>query len=438
MKFEWNSKYATIGLYSFLTIGACILLFVFIKDFAYIQAFAGKLAGLLMPFILGFILAYILNPVLNFIEKKLFPLVLGKKVSRKTRRCWAVLLTMLFALAVIAVFFAIVIPQLVDSVMGLYVQIPPALYALQNRIFTWLERLDIGEQYITQLISLSTQYAEQLVNNAYSFITKAVPHLLNMTINFTSGVLKIVVGLIVCVYLFFAKEKFMAQGKKLLYAFLPQKPVNMLLKLAADSHRIFSGFISGKILDSFIIGVLCYIGLLLIGTPYPLLISLIVGVTNVIPYFGPFIGAVPSALFILLIDPIHCLWFLIFILFLQQLDGNVIGPKILGDSTGLSAFWVIFSITLFGGLWGFIGMLIGVPLFAVIYSVCKSYAEYRLRCKEMATETAAYASEECPLIPEKEKKASSGKRGKKRVLFSNAGTVPKDGGHPQKEDKKQP
>lgn len=404
MKFEWNSKYATIGLYSFLTIGASTLLYVFIRDFAYVRAFAGEIVGLLMPFILGFAVAYILNPVLNFIEKKMFPLLLKDKLSRKARRRWAVLLTMLFALVVIGVFFAIVIPQLVDSIMGLYVQIPPALYTLQNRIFSWLEELNIGEEYITQAISVATQYAEQLITNAYSFITKAVPQLLSMTINFTSTVMKVVVGLIVCVYLFFSKEKFMAQSKKLLYALCPEKFANMTLNLAADSHKIFSGFISGKILDSFIIGVLCYIGLILIGTPYPLLISLIVGVTNVIPYFGPFIGAIPSALFILLIDPIHCIWFLIFILFLQQLDGNVIGPKILGDSTGLSAFWVIFSITFFGGIWGFMGMLIGVPFFAVIYSVCKNYTEYRLRMKNMATDTAAYASEENPLIPDKEKK----------------------------------
>ncbi|MEG1870054.1 MAG: AI-2E family transporter, partial [Oscillospiraceae bacterium] len=353
--------------------------------------------------------AYTLNPVLRWIERKALPTITRNKLSQKASRYWGVLLTMLFAIAVVSVFFSIVIPQIVDSVVGIWVQIPPALIAVQNTALETIQKLNIGDEYLSQVIGWITSYAQELITKAYEFITMALPQILGITLNITSAIIKVIVGIIVCVYLLISKEKFFAQIKKLLYAFFPSNFVENVLKLGADSNKIFSGFISGKILDSFIIGILCYIGLLLIGTPYPVLISVIVGVTNIIPYFGPFIGAIPSALFILLISPIDCVWFLIFILFLQQLDGNVIGPKILGDSTGLSAFWVIFSITLFGGIWGFFGMLIGVPLFAVIYSLIKNFTEYRLAFKGMDTETGSYASLENPIIMPKPKQHTSDK-----------------------------
>lgn len=220
----------------------------------------------------------------------------------------------------------------------------------------------------------------------------------------TSRVMSFVVGIIISIYVLMGKERFFAQSKKLLSALIPTPAVDRIVQITHQSHEIFSGFISGKILDSCIVGLLCFIGMVIFRWPYAVLISVMVGVTNVIPYFGPFFGAIPSVLIMLIVDPVKAIWLALFILALQQLDGNVIGPKILGNSTGLSAFWVIFSITVFGSLFGVVGMFIGVPLFAVIYSLVRQFCEWRLSCKGMPTGTADYASPEHTLIEAPPKK----------------------------------
>lgn len=209
-------------------------------------------------------------------------------------------------------------------------------------------------------------------------------------INVLSEVFNFLVGCIVSVYMLFGKETFAAQIKKMLYAGMQVERANMVLHITRKSNEIFGGFIIGKIIDSAIIGVLCFIGITILDMPYILLVSVIVGVTNVIPFFGPYIGAIPSTILIALADPLKGLYFLIFIIALQQLDGNVIGPKILGNSTGLSAFWVVFSILLGGGLFGFIGMIIGVPTFAVIYYIVKMVVEEKLKKKKLPPDTEHY------------------------------------------------
>lgn len=213
-------------------------------------------------------------------------------------------------------------------------------------------------------------------------------------INVLSEVFNFLVGCIVSVYMLFGKETFAAQIKKMLYAGMQVERANMVLHITRKSNEIFGGFIIGKIIDSAIIGVLCFIGITILDMPYILLVSVIVGVTNVIPFFGPYIGAIPSTILIALADPLKGLYFLIFIIALQQLDGNVIGPKILGNSTGLSAFWVVFSILLGGGLFGFIGMIIGVPTFAVIYYIVKMVVEEKLKKKKLPLDTEHYGDVE--------------------------------------------
>ena len=239
---------------------------------------------------------------------------------------------------------------------------------------------------------------QRLATRSYTFLTQVLPNLFGGVMRFTSGLLNVVVGIIIAVYLLLSKEVFYAQVKKLMFAFFPRRAAQAVLNLTHDSNAIFCGFISGKIVDSAIIGVLCFIGCSVLQMPYTVLVSFIVGVTNVIPYFGPFIGAIPSIFIIMIDDPIKSLIFAVFILILQQLDGNVIGPKILGDSTGLSAFWVLFAVTFFGGLFGFVGMLIGVPTFAVIYSLIRNIAEYKLGKKGMKTKTPDYAAQDCPIF----------------------------------------
>lgn len=232
----------------------------------------------------------------------------------------------------------------------------------------------------------------------YSWLSASLPMVLNATKNLTTGLTNLILGVIISIYFLFGKERFLAQIKKALYALFPEDFVKRLVDVTHTSNRIFSGFISGKLLDSLIIGILCFVGMSLFRMPMAMLVSVIVGVTNVIPYFGPIIGAVPSALIVFLIDPIKALWFVFFVICLQQFDGNILGPRILGDSIGMPAFWVIFSILLFGGYFGVFGMFVGVPTFAVIYSIFKIWMEGRLERKNMPTDTKSYASEEHPLL----------------------------------------
>jgi predicted PurR-regulated permease PerM len=202
--------------------------------------------------------------------------------------------------------------------------------------------------------------------------------------------LNIVIGLIVSIYLMASKEKFSGQAKKIIYALFKPVRANVIVETARKSNEIFGGFISGKLLDSAIIGVIAYVVLAILRMPDPVMIAVIIGVTNIIPFFGPFIGAVPSFIIVVLQNPIQGLYFLIFIVVLQQVDGNIIGPKILGNSTGLSPFWVVFAILLFGGLWGFPGMVLGVPTMAVIYYIIKKIVEYGLRKRGLREETNCY------------------------------------------------
>ena len=213
-------------------------------------------------------------------------------------------------------------------------------------------------------------------------------------INILKGLWDFIIGFVISIYVLASKEKFAGQAKKMAYAFFEQKSANRLIKSFRFTHNTFIGFIGGKIVDSFIIGCLCFIGTTLLQTPYAALVSVIVGVTNIIPFFGPYLGAIPSAILILVVDPMHplnCVYFVLFILVLQQFDGNFLGPKILGNSTGLTGFWVIFAITVFGGLFGILGMIVGVPIFAVIYAAIKAVVNTFLRKKDLPVETVKYS-----------------------------------------------
>lgn len=404
MKLQPNKKYTTIAIYAFLVIAAAIALFYLINEHATVGRVIGTFVSLMMPFIYGAALAYILNPVLNWLEKKVFPSLFGERLSRRARRRIGVLISFIFAAAVVAIFLAILIPQIVESINSLAQSIYAFLPQAQQTLNEWTAKYGSNELLLNVLEILGIDVSDpslalqRLATRSYTFLTQVLPNLFGGVMRFTSGLLNVVVGIIIAVYLLLSKEVFYAQVKKLMFAFFPRRAAQAVLNLTHDSNAIFCGFISGKIVDSAIIGVLCFIGCSVLQMPYTVLVSFIVGVTNVIPYFGPFIGAIPSIFIIMIDDPIKSLIFAVFILILQQLDGNVIGPKILGDSTGLSAFWVLFAVTFFGGLFGFVGMLIGVPTFAVIYSLIRNIAEYKLGKKGMKTQTPDYAAQDCPIF----------------------------------------
>ena len=367
----------------FGAIALSIIFFFLIYRFDGFGSAISTLTGILMPFIYGAVIAYLLKPVCNTIEgflRRFIPEKMNGLIS-----ALSIALTILLGLLLIYALCMMIIPQLITSVTTLY-------YTAQRniaRFVQWANHVEFIE---------NNQQIMDLLNNAYDTLntsvdnlvkTKLLPSMQNILSGAAIGVLNVVtwaknlvIGIIVAVYMLASRKRFVQQAKLVLYSVFKPVWAGRIIEEIQYADKMFGGFINGKIMDSAIIGVLCYIGCLIFKFPSALLVSVIIGVTNVIPFFGPFIGAIPATLLILIQNPIKALWFLLFVLVLQQVDGNIIGPKILGNTTGLSSFWVLFAILLFGGLWGFAGMIVGVPLFAVIYDVIKKLVIHGLRRNE--------------------------------------------------------
>jgi len=367
----------------FGAISLSILFFFLIYRFQGFGDAISKLTGILMPFIYGAVIAYLLKPVCNCVEdflRRLLPEKMGTAANML-----AVTISLLFGILVVYALIMMIVPQLITSVTTLY-------YTARNNLndfVDWASHQEIiaSNQKLLDFIETSYDNLQDTLDNLVR--TKLIPSMQSLLSGAALGVMSfvtflknIVIGLIVSVYLLASRKKFGQQGKMILYSLIKPRWADIILEEILYADKMFGGFINGKILDSAIIGVLCYIACLIFKFPSALLVSVIIGVTNVIPFFGPFIGAIPATLLILIQNPIKALWFVLFVLVLQQVDGNIIGPKILGNTTGLSSFWVLFAILLFGGLWGFVGMIIGVPLFAVIYDVLKKFVFHGLRRNE--------------------------------------------------------
>jgi predicted PurR-regulated permease PerM len=311
-----------------------------------------------------------------------------------TIRYLSIFLSLIVAGILIYILGNLIIPQLYVSILGIIRDWPN----IQRRIdafTTWINTTRDNNQTIATyanegIVRVKDYFENWVETDLLSKMNTWFNYFATGVLGFITVVKNLLIGIIVSIYVLLEKEHFAAQGKMIIYALFKTRPANVIIETLRESNRIFGGFIMGKIIDSMIIGLLCFIGLSILKMPYTLLVSVIVGVTNVIPFFGPYFGAIPSALLILFIDPMKCLYFLIFIIILQQIDGNIIGPAIIGDSTGLSAFWVIFSILGGGGLFGLVGMLIGVPTFAVIYYIIRTYIEYRLTSKELKSASQDY------------------------------------------------
>ena len=367
----------------FGAISLSILFFFLIYRFQGFGDAISKLPGILMPFIYGAVIAYLLKPVCNCVEdflRRLLPEKMGTAANML-----AVTISLLFGILVVYALIMMIVPQLITSVTTLY-------YTARNNLndfVDWASHQEIiaSNQKLLDFIETSYDNLQDTLDNIVR--TKLVPSMQSLLSGAALGVMSfvtflknIIIGVIVSVYLLASRKKFGQQCKMILYSLIKPRWADIILEEILYADKMFGGFINGKILDSAIIGVLCYIACLIFKFPSALLVSVIIGVTNVIPFFGPFIGAIPATLLILIQNPIKALWFVLFVLVLQQVDGNIIGPKILGNTTGLSSFWVLFAILLFGGLWGFVGMIIGVPLFAVIYDVLKKFVFHGLRRNE--------------------------------------------------------
>lgn len=377
---------ATISLAVFITFCCCILFFFVIYRYNGFTDYWKNLAYILQPIIIGVVLAYMLNPAMKMVERWAVKL-LKEKIKMKnpekiagTARAVGIFGAFLILFGVIFILLAAIVPAISASVLDIVKTLPEQV----NSLIDWIYEVAEGDSEFAHI-------AEEGINQATTFFESwmtnyLLPQAERYISSITSGViaslkflLNIVVGIIVSVYVMASQEKFAGQAKKILYAVFKPVRANVIITVVRKSNKIFGGFISGKILDSAIIGLIAYIVLVIMQMPDTILIAVIIGVTNIIPFFGPFIGAIPSFIIIVLQNPMQGIYFLIFIFILQQIDGNIIGPKILGDSTGLSSFWVVFAIMVFGGLWGFLGMLLGVPVMAVIYYIVQSIVSYLLK-----------------------------------------------------------
>lgn len=389
-----NSNYIKWGITAFLVILSGLVSYYIIFHLDNFKGVLNNILVILTPITDGLILAYLLTPLLNIIERKvIIPgfVLIHIRPKKKYVRIVSILATVALVFFAIYEFFAMVIPQIINSIQQIIYQFPTYVDTLTIWISKLLENNPDIENFATSIINSYSGEIESFINS------KILPQLNNFIMSISIGVYSVlkefwnfIIGFIISIYVLAGKERFAAQFKKIAYAFLPVETSNRFISNVRFANKTFGGFFVGKILDSIIIGVICFAVTNMIGTPFCVLISVIIGVTNIIPFFGPFLGAIPSIILILFIDPIQAFYFIIFVIILQQVDGNVIGPKILGNSTGLSSFWVIFSITLFGGLFGIFGMVIGVPVFAVIFAFIKSLVESKLAAKELPTDTVKY------------------------------------------------
>lgn len=423
MKFRFDKKYLYWGLVGAFSIIAGILFYYILFHSESLSNAVSSFIKISMPIIDGLILAYLITPVMNTIERKLVrPLYEKSKVpetkkSDKRIRGFSILITIVVIFVVAYEFFSLIIPELIRSIQSIIFQFPMYVSNLTAWAAGLLENNPELEGIVNDLFNKSSTMLTDFLNST------VLPKVNSLLISLSTGVIgffkamwNFIIGFIISIYILGSKETFAGQAKKIVYAFFDAPTANQIVSNVRFIHSTFGGFISGKIVDSIIIGIICFACTSIIGTPYAILVSVIIGVTNIIPFFGPWLGAIPSALLILMVNPLQCLYFVILILVIQQFDGNILGPKILGDSTGLSGFWVIFSITIFGGLFGVLGMVVGVPIFAVLYAGFKALVNRQLAKKELPTETQPYLmvgsiTEEnsfVEYVPVKKKKKSSG------------------------------
>ena len=397
MRFQIEKKYIRIGLIAFFVIAASICFYYLIYHGDRFSNQISALFKVVSPVLYGIIISYLLTPLINNIETYLLSPVFLRNERKnnenvhKYMRCISIILTLIIVGIFIYGFFSILIPNIVTSVRNISIQFPNYI----NNLTIWSAKFLADNPDIeTIVIRFLDTYSEEFYGYLNNSIVPQMETILRQVSLSMISLLKMlwnfVIGFVISIYVMYSKENFAGQAKKIVYSLLRRQAANQLIKDVRFASDTFIGFISGKIIDSFIIGCICFVGTSILQMPYALLISVIVGVTNVIPFFGPYLGAIPSAVLILMVNPVKCIYFILFILVLQQVDGNLIGPKILGESTGLSGFWVIFSITVFGGIMGVPGMIIGVPFFAVLYAFFRRHANRMLEKRGLPTETEKY------------------------------------------------
>ena len=416
-----NGRYVSLGITIFLSGAALIILFMSMNRYQSLVGMLTKGMTIISPFLYGIVLAYLLIPIYDFFVRKLYGVLYGRvniRIGKSTdpaltlSKAVSTVITLTLFFAFVIGFGFLVIPQIAESLSSLVVILPARI----SEIIKFIQDTEKGGS--SPVFSSAIEWLQNSTDNIINWINNTVlPRIGNYMSQIYEGVwgtvktvMNILIGVITSVYLMNEREHFKAGIKKSVKALFSENKADNVIGFIRFSNKTFGGFISGKIIDSVIIGFICFALMTVLKLPYAVLVSVIIGITNVIPFFGPFIGAVPGALIIAAADPVKMLIFLVMILALQQFDGYVLGPKILGDSTGLSSFWVMFAIIIGGGMFGFIGMVFAVPAFAVIYYYFKKDVENNLRIKGLPADTAAYENTELY----KPKKPTEEKTGKKK------------------------
>lgn len=420
MKREDKHPYLAIGLTAFAVIAASLLLFFLLFHMKTVTDFLETIGGILRPIFMGAVIAFLLLPVHRNILKFLLAMTTDKRKADKRNLAFlnfiAIILSLALAVFLFYLLLAMVIPQVYESVVGLVQAIPDYFDIVQEWLQTFLEDNPDIQASVMPMVDSSITSLEQWLNSdilpnlesvstTFQWVRTTIwPNLTGVMAGVSGAVVGLLVlvkdlliAVIVSVYLLLRKDIFAAQSKKIVYSLFRTDIADLIVGEVRNAYKIMSGFINGKLLDSLIIGIICLVCCNLFKFPYPALIAVIVGVTNIIPFFGPFIGAIPCGLLIFLINPLQAIYFAAFILVLQQFDGNILGPKILGETTGLASFWVLFSILLFGGLFGFAGMVLGVPVFAMIYGLTSRLVGYGLRSRGLPEETEDYMGKTRPM-----------------------------------------
>ena len=360
-------------IYTLTISGLLIFLGIWVLNrFDVIQNFFNTLLSALSPFIWGVIFAFFLCKFADFVESKL-----PEKMAFKKKRTISSLLSLLLLIVIIVVIILLIVPQLITSITNLSSNI----ISLVNNPPTWLNDIENDLKLSADIQSKLNDSLSSILASGWKTLQGSLPNLVNSAVSTVSGIVNFIIGFIVCLYVLNDREHLLAMVSKFFKALFSEKAYKSSVKVYYLMIQKIYSFFQGKLLDSLIVGILCFIFMLVTGYEYQLLIAVIIGITNIIPFFGPFIGAIPCALILLIDNPIHCLVFIIFIVILQQLDGNVIGPKIIGDSVGLSSLWIMFAIIVGSAYFGFAGMLLGVPVFSVIYILVKDWVDNRLKDK---------------------------------------------------------
>lgn len=397
MKRLLENKHARLMFMIFI-VGALLIIFnQIVGNYESFSEGVGTIKTIISPFIYGFVMAYLLSPIYNATVRGLYKL-LGKYFKNKQRlfsfcKLVASVVAVVCLIGAVAGLIALIVPQVIESLTGILKSLPQRLTQLSALFNDITSKMD-NKRLAMKMSEIYAQVQTNLIELAQ---TKLLPGMGTLVGQVSTQVIltlktmmNVMIGVMACVYMLNSKERFQGQFKKVILATLPKEKAEAVFDFAKFTNRTFGGFINGKIIDSIIIGIICFILMKIFGFSYPILISAIIGITNVIPFFGPFIGAIPAAIIILLVSPIHALYFLVLIFVLQQVDGNIIGPAILGNTTGIASFWVLFSIVIGGGLFGFIGMVLGVPVFAIIYYYFSRSINKRLEAKGLEFRTDSY------------------------------------------------